>query len=282
MGGSCSARDTAFERTARALLRALASGRPDLLCMVSSLHMCFWVLGSQRGWIDRRPLLLCRHLAAEAEAAVAIGEGGTQLRVLFLMPCHSTPFHASLHPHRLEMRFLDCSPPPPPPPPRSHTPGALAPPAVLSEDSAFYADPEAGAATLLDGNSSGDGGRRRYTHVVAFDRLAERLAAVLGDRGYREQARFFHSHGATVCPCVRLQAVLIYFCCLCLARMPCRADGTCGGVRVANGARANADVMQHDDRQSGYVVVLVEDGHAARLKAAKRKRGAADNDREDL
>jgi hypothetical protein len=47
-------------------------------------------------------------------------------------------------------------------------------------------------------------------------------------------------------------------------------------------ARANADVMQHDDRQSGYVVVLVEDGHAARLKAAKRKRGAADNDREDL
>ena len=53
-------------------------------------------------------------------------------------------------------------------------------------------------------------------------------------------------------------------------------------TRVANGARANADVMQHDDRQSGYVVVLVEDGHAARLKAAKRKRGAADNDREDL
>ena len=119
---------------------------------------------------------------------------------------------------------------------------------------------------------------RGGAHVVAFDRLAERLAPVLGDRGYREQARFFHSHGATHMP-MRPAAGSIYFCCcFCLARMPCRADGTCGGVRVANGARANADVMQHDDRQSGYVVVLVEDGHAARLKAAKRKREVAEED----
>jgi GPI mannosyltransferase 3 len=29
--------------------------------------------------------------------------------VLFLMPCHSTPYYSTLH-YNLPMRFLDCTP----------------------------------------------------------------------------------------------------------------------------------------------------------------------------
>lgn len=42
------------------------------------------------------------HLAKEAK------EGRVE-RVLFLMPCHATPFYSSLH-KNVSMRFLDCSP----------------------------------------------------------------------------------------------------------------------------------------------------------------------------
>jgi phosphatidylinositol glycan class B len=42
------------------------------------------------------------HLANEARA-------GRVERVLFLMPCHATPYYSSLHAN-IPMRFLDCSP----------------------------------------------------------------------------------------------------------------------------------------------------------------------------
>ena len=42
------------------------------------------------------------YLSSEAQA-------GRVERVLFLMPCHATPYYSSLHTN-LPMRFLDCSP----------------------------------------------------------------------------------------------------------------------------------------------------------------------------
>jgi len=42
------------------------------------------------------------YLASEAQA-------GRVERVLFLMPCHATPYYSSLH-KNIPMRFLDCSP----------------------------------------------------------------------------------------------------------------------------------------------------------------------------
>lgn len=42
------------------------------------------------------------HLANEAQE-------GLVDRVLFLMPCHATPYYSSLH-KNVSMRFLDCSP----------------------------------------------------------------------------------------------------------------------------------------------------------------------------
>ena len=86
------------------------------------------------------------------------------LGVLFLMPCHSTPFHASLHPHRLRLRNLDCSPPPPPPQRHGHTVEWE----PMDETARFYAAPEREAAALLE-----EGGG--YTHVVMFSDMAHTL-----------------------------------------------------------------------------------------------------------
>lgn len=43
----------------------------------------------------------------EGQAAVAVGVDG----ILFLMPCHSTPFQCILHNPNIPMRFLTCEPP---------------------------------------------------------------------------------------------------------------------------------------------------------------------------
>ena len=56
------------------------------------------------------------------------------------MPCHSTPYHASLHRSDARLRFLDCSPPPPP------LTGAAAAPGRVEED--VEAASDAGAAGM--------------------------------------------------------------------------------------------------------------------------------------
>ena len=58
----------------------------------------------------------------------------------FVMPCHSTPYHASLHRSDARLRFLDCSPPPPP------LTGAAEAPGRVEED--VEAASDAGAAGM--------------------------------------------------------------------------------------------------------------------------------------
>jgi phosphatidylinositol glycan class B len=45
------------------------------------------------------------YLAAEAAAGRVCGGG-----LLFLTPCHATPFYSHVH-RNVSMHFLDCSPP---------------------------------------------------------------------------------------------------------------------------------------------------------------------------
>jgi phosphatidylinositol glycan class B len=128
------------------------------------------------------PVSAIWHLADEADRLVAAGGDSGAMSVLFLMPCHSTPWHASLHPHRLQLRQLDCSPPPPPPP------GELEAP---HETARFYADPEGVAGALLDADRTG------ITHVAMFGDMAARLRPALERRGFGyggAAARFFHAH----------------------------------------------------------------------------------------
>ena len=137
-------------------------------------------------WHQAGPVSAIWHLADEADQLVAAGGDSSAMSVLFLMPCHSTPWHASLHPHRMQLRQLDCSPPPPPPPGEREAP---------HETDRFYADPEGVAGGLLDEDRTG------ITHVAMFSDMAARLQPLLERRGfgYGEEAesaarRFFHAH----------------------------------------------------------------------------------------
>ena len=95
------------------------------------------------------------HLASEAKQLTDMsGNTGTvPMSVLFLMPCHSTPWHASLHPYRMErLRALDCSPPPPPTAfaVAAGQNGGASTLTAQHETDLFYSSPEAITLKLLD------------------------------------------------------------------------------------------------------------------------------------
>lgn len=139
------------------------------------------------------------HLASEARqlATVTGSSYNVPMSVLFLMPCHSTPWHASLHPYRMErLRALDCSPPPPPKCStldlcHTNQTDVLETP---HETDIFYSNPEAMATKLLDeyqeeqrSNSHPD--PRGYTHIAMFSSMAARLQPLLEERGFSFRRR---------------------------------------------------------------------------------------------
>ncbi len=133
------------------------------------------------------------HLTSEAEhlADVFDTRGTVPMSVLFLMPCHSTPWHASLHPYRMErLRALDCSPPPPTG--STADVGRTGGEDVLGvphETDLFYSDPEVVALTLLDEyreeqQSKSHANPVGYTHIAMFSDMAARLQPLLEQRGF--------------------------------------------------------------------------------------------------
>ncbi|EPS61240.1 hypothetical protein M569_13558, partial [Genlisea aurea] len=90
--------------------------------------------------------------------------------ILFLMPCHSTPYYSSLH-RDVPMRFLDCSP------------------SGRKDDESdeFVSDP-LGFATEFARSWS------RPSHIVMFDSEEGRLREFLASHHFSEERRFFHSH----------------------------------------------------------------------------------------
>ncbi|XP_010935902.1 mannosyltransferase APTG1 isoform X2 [Elaeis guineensis] len=92
--------------------------------------------------------------------------------ILFLMPCHSTPYYSTLH-HNLPMRFLDCTP--------SDSKE------IPDESDRFLMDP-AGFATNMFRNSSSP------SHVVLFSSEEGSLREFLISHFFRQVRRFFHAH----------------------------------------------------------------------------------------
>ncbi|KAK9275656.1 hypothetical protein L1049_022923 [Liquidambar formosana] len=92
--------------------------------------------------------------------------------VLFLMPCHATPYYSTLH-RDLPMRFLDCSP--------SEEKG------ILDESDRFMLDP-VGFASELGKNWS------LPSHIVLFDSEERQLKEFLIAHSFKEIRRFFHAH----------------------------------------------------------------------------------------
>lgn len=69
------------------------------------IALAYFSLFHQRGQV--RVMSVVRHLHA---AVSHEGGGGRATSVLFLTPCHFTPYYASLHVREIRMRFFDCSP----------------------------------------------------------------------------------------------------------------------------------------------------------------------------
>ncbi|XP_057532071.1 mannosyltransferase APTG1 isoform X2 [Amaranthus tricolor] len=92
--------------------------------------------------------------------------------VLFLTPCHATPYYSTLH-QNLPMRFLDCTP--------SEERG------TLDESDRFMLDPH-GFASAFAKNWS------LPSHIVLFDSEEKKLKDFLLSHSFREVKRFFHAH----------------------------------------------------------------------------------------
>lgn len=92
--------------------------------------------------------------------------------ILFLMPCHATPYYSTLH-RNLPMRFLDCSP-------REEK-------GILDESDRFMKDPVAFTSEFAKNGSL-------PSHVVLFGSEEILLRDLLKSYSFREIRRFFHAH----------------------------------------------------------------------------------------
>nr|XP_043629540.1 mannosyltransferase APTG1 isoform X2 [Erigeron canadensis] len=97
---------------------------------------------------------------------------GNVKNILFLTPCHATPYYSTLH-QRIPMRFLDCSP--------SEAKGSL------DESDQFLTDPF-GFTSEFAKNWS------QPSHIILFNNEEEHLKDFLFSSSYAERKRFFHSH----------------------------------------------------------------------------------------
>ncbi|XP_061737648.1 GPI mannosyltransferase 3 isoform X1 [Nerophis ophidion] len=94
--------------------------------------------------------------------------------ILFLMPCHSTPFHSHIH-CPLRMRFLECPP-------------DLGEGAYMDEADGFYSDPLHWLTTSFPQMSSGP------THLVMFDVLEKEISKFLLKNNFTKTTEIFHTH----------------------------------------------------------------------------------------
>ncbi|CAI8611283.1 unnamed protein product [Vicia faba] len=115
---------------------------------------------------QRGPEDVMNHLAKEAFQ-------GKVKSILFLTPCHATPYYSMLH-RNLPMQFLDCTP-------SSEEKG------VLDESDRFMTDPVSFMSKLANNWSF-------PSHIVLFDPEEQKLRSFLSSFDYREEKRFFNAH----------------------------------------------------------------------------------------
>ncbi|KNA07616.1 hypothetical protein SOVF_170180 isoform A [Spinacia oleracea] len=129
--------------------------------LVTNIPMGLYMsLVHQRGPEDVMQYIATKALNGEARS------------VLFLTPCHATPYYSAVH-QNLPMRFLDCTP--------SEQRG------TLDESDRFMMDP-LGFASELAKNWS------LPSHIVLFESEERKLKDFLISQSFREVKRFFHAH----------------------------------------------------------------------------------------
>ncbi|KAM4630422.1 GPI mannosyltransferase 3 isoform 2-T2 [Polymixia lowei] len=97
-----------------------------------------------------------------------------QLDVLFLMPCHSTPFYSHVH-CPMRMRFLECPP-------------DLGEEDYTDEAKLFFDDPLHWLRISFPYKSS------LPTHLVMFDVLEKKISVFLEGNNFMRRAEIFHTH----------------------------------------------------------------------------------------
>ncbi|XP_023851325.1 GPI mannosyltransferase 3 isoform X3 [Salvelinus sp. IW2-2015] len=95
--------------------------------------------------------------------------------VLFLMPCHSTPFYSHIH-CPMKMRFLECPP------------DLTGDKTYVDEAERFFADPHHWLRTSFPYKSM------LPTHLVFFDVLEMELSAFLDGNRFMRSTEIFHTH----------------------------------------------------------------------------------------
>ncbi|AQK67764.1 Alg9-like mannosyltransferase family [Zea mays] len=132
-----------------------------ILLVITNVPMALYMsLFHQRGTED-----VMYYLSKEAY-------DGRVRSVLFLMPCHSTPYYSTLH-YNLPMRFLDCTP--------SDSKG------TLDESDRFLTSPSEFVGDVF-GNLSA------FSHIVLFESEERHVLQLLLHNSFLEMRRFFHSH----------------------------------------------------------------------------------------
>lgn len=95
--------------------------------------------------------------------------------VLFLMPCHSTPFYSHIH-CPMKMRFLECPP------------DLTGDESYVDEAERFFADPHHWLRTSFPYKSM------LPTHLVFFDVLEMELSTFLDGNRFMRSTEIFHTH----------------------------------------------------------------------------------------
>ncbi|KAI5414849.1 hypothetical protein KIW84_040350 [Lathyrus oleraceus] len=133
-----------------------------LFLLATNIPMALYMsLVHQRGPED-----VMNHLAKEAFQ-------GKVKSILFLTPCHATPYYSMLH-RNLPMQFLDCTP-------SSEEKG------VLDESDRFMTDPVSFMSKFANNSSF-------PSHIVLFESEEQKLRSSLISFDYREEKRFFNAH----------------------------------------------------------------------------------------
>ncbi|XP_066272298.1 GPI mannosyltransferase 3-like [Branchiostoma lanceolatum] len=133
--------------------------------LVTNLPLALYTsLVHQRGTVD-----VMSYLSQEAD------RHGRDMSVLFLMPCHSTPFYSHVH-HNISMRFLEC------PPDLERRPG------YMDEADIFYQNP----SEWLKNNYGPD--VPLPTHLVMFNTLHLDVEDFIAEKQFSKCAEYFHTH----------------------------------------------------------------------------------------
>ncbi|GAB7355023.1 hypothetical protein MBLNU459_g5625t3 [Dothideomycetes sp. NU459] len=182
-----------------------SAAKKSILVAAVSLNVALALYASlvhQRGVVDVTHFLRHEHerkLSAGAGTAGLTPPRRPETTVLFLMPCHSTPWRSHLVHAGVAARALTCEPPLDVPPGDARA-------AYLDEADQFYAAPAAWVRTHmrdpLDASSSGRGGEMREAagrsawpeYLVFFEQLEPVMRGVLEGSGYVDCWRGFNTH----------------------------------------------------------------------------------------